>query len=160
MNICGSSWSFRPRSAELRIVPQTYAEIRRSGFRQRKAVLEHKETHPSSAASFLLIVVSVRLILWCRYRPVYSTWDARQVRLWRQNNTTSGFPTTTPWPKSRSIAATLNRQAKELRSVHTTQLATFAYEVRYTGEKLDGDATLKLLKAFNEFKTEPLSLPN
>ncbi len=27
------------------------------------------------------------------------------------------------------------------------------YEVRYTGDKLDGDATLRLLKAFNEFKT-------
>jgi predicted nucleotide-binding protein len=29
------------------------------------------------------------------------------------------------------------------------------YEVRYEGEKLDGDATLRLLKAFNEFKTNP-----
>jgi predicted nucleotide-binding protein len=28
------------------------------------------------------------------------------------------------------------------------------YEVRYEGEKLDGDATLRLLKAFNEFKSE------
>jgi predicted nucleotide-binding protein len=27
------------------------------------------------------------------------------------------------------------------------------YEVRYQGEKLDGDATLRLLKAFNEFKS-------
>jgi predicted nucleotide-binding protein len=27
------------------------------------------------------------------------------------------------------------------------------YEVRYKGETLDGDATLRLLKAFNEFKT-------
>jgi len=28
------------------------------------------------------------------------------------------------------------------------------YQVRYDGEKLDGDATLRLLKAFNEFKSE------
>ena len=28
------------------------------------------------------------------------------------------------------------------------------YEVRYEGEKLDGDATLRLLKAFNEFKSD------
>lgn len=27
------------------------------------------------------------------------------------------------------------------------------YEVRYSGDRLDGDATLKLLKAFNDFKT-------
>ena len=31
------------------------------------------------------------------------------------------------------------------------------YEVRYTGEKLDGDATLRLLKAFNDFKNVPLA---
>lgn len=31
------------------------------------------------------------------------------------------------------------------------------YEVRYTGDKLDGDATLRLLKAFNEFKNIPLA---
>jgi predicted nucleotide-binding protein len=31
------------------------------------------------------------------------------------------------------------------------------YEVRYTGDKLDGDATLRLLKAFNEFKTVPVA---
>lgn len=29
------------------------------------------------------------------------------------------------------------------------------YEVRYEGERLDGEATLKLLKAFNEFKNYP-----
>ena len=29
------------------------------------------------------------------------------------------------------------------------------YEVRYEGERLDGEATLKLLKAFNDFKTYP-----
>jgi hypothetical protein len=34
--------------------------------------VEHKGSHPSSAASFLVIVVPVRLVLWCRYRPVYS----------------------------------------------------------------------------------------
>jgi hypothetical protein len=28
------------------------------------------------------------------------------------------------------------------------------YEVRYDGEKLDGEATLRLLKAFNAFKTD------
>lgn len=31
------------------------------------------------------------------------------------------------------------------------------YEVCYTGDKLDGDATLRLLKAFNEFKTVPVA---
>lgn len=31
------------------------------------------------------------------------------------------------------------------------------YEVRYIGEKLDGDATLRLLKAFNEFKNIPVA---
>ncbi|HLJ16792.1 MAG TPA: TIR domain-containing protein [Bryobacteraceae bacterium] len=31
------------------------------------------------------------------------------------------------------------------------------YEVRYTGDKLDGDATLRLVKAFNEFKTVPVA---
>jgi len=30
------------------------------------------------------------------------------------------------------------------------------YEVRYDGEKLDGTATLKLLKAFNDFRNYPL----
>lgn len=33
------------------------------------------------------------------------------------------------------------------------------YEVRYKGEQLDGDATLRLLKAFNEFKTYPIVTP-
>ena len=31
------------------------------------------------------------------------------------------------------------------------------YEVRYAGDKLDGDATLRLLKAFNEFKSIPVA---
>jgi predicted nucleotide-binding protein len=31
------------------------------------------------------------------------------------------------------------------------------YEVRYSGDKLDGDATLRLLKAFNEFKSIPVA---
>ncbi len=31
------------------------------------------------------------------------------------------------------------------------------YEVRYTGDKLDGEGTLRLLKAFNEFKTVPVA---
>lgn len=30
------------------------------------------------------------------------------------------------------------------------------YEVRYSGDKLDGDATIKLLKAFNDLKAQPL----
>jgi predicted nucleotide-binding protein len=34
------------------------------------------------------------------------------------------------------------------------------YEVRYTGEKLDGDATLRLLKAFNDFKNVQIARIN
>ena len=30
------------------------------------------------------------------------------------------------------------------------------YEVRYTGDKLDGETTIKLLKAINQLKNEPL----
>ena len=30
------------------------------------------------------------------------------------------------------------------------------YEVRYAGDKLDGDVTIRLLKAINEMKKEPL----
>ncbi len=34
------------------------------------------------------------------------------------------------------------------------------YEVRYTSEKLDGDATLRLLKGFNDFKNVPIAKTN
>ena len=37
---------------------------------EEKAVVEHKEVHPRSTTSCLLIVFFVQFKLWCRYRPV------------------------------------------------------------------------------------------
>ncbi len=95
--------------------------------------MEHKETHPSSAASFLLIVVPVRLMATKQHNVGLSDDLAAAIEravAERGYEFASAFMCHAIQKELRHdanavadveerIAATLNRQAKELRSVHT-----------------------------------------